>query len=648
MKERSMSRRKLLQLLGVAGIASGVGAAIGAGKLRMASAPDCPVACAQSIRTLLSLTANNGDLAVIAGYHEGSVRGGGGFVYIASISRSEHNGGSIIDPTASFPSDWHDQSQRESWYNHSGAGMGCWVRSAGDAELNADDFGARPEEPFVVDTEAMNAYISALHSDGTVRLGDGTYRFNVLLPGGLCGNGYDTVIMPADTSRPAITLYRRIATGDWRWRFVRDFRYDGINRGAAAISYPTFDDSPVDGRMVGRYEFARILFANCLAAIRKPQGNIGNVYKELTVMHSHYGIWSSAMNSDPSMHEGNDHYIRCHMGPGIDRACFRYDLSTRQGSSLDIILDGCISEYVDGFGLLTTGGDPSGVATGSISIRGGWFERVAGTGAPVDIDGTMRTPYEISLTHVRNASASGVLLESIELIHASLKLTDCQLSDITGISRMRVSIDQNSVLTSERDNSQFGRPQNMLVTSIGSPHRTARGGAWMPLRTARSQINFGSEAQNISFHGNMPIPSVSHPGSIVSNPVEDGVLSKKSVEFTIPAGTSVSLTPPYMLTPGRYVVMSVHLRNMTGDVHAAVKQAGGIVLTNEFKADLFAGWRCLSTLALVIPRGDNRVALTLSDATEISKVRVADWQIIQFNRLEDATAYHNSLMCLSD
>lgn len=654
--ERPLSRRRLLQSIGTAGIAAACGGGFGmaapvtVNALTVGDSVYGTAVCGDTalyMKDLPALSYADGKLAGLAGYHAGSVIGGGLFVYEQSVSRSLHNGGSVIDPAAPFPTDWSSKTQRQDWYGHSGSGSGCWVRCGRTLPFAADEFGAKPYEPAAVDTEAVQACIDAADPDSTIRLGDGTYRFNVTVPGGLRGNGYATVITPEVTSVPAITLGRRIPSGDWRWRFVGDFRYDGVNRGAAAIAYPDSAASPTDGRFVGRYEFARILFANCLAAVRKPQGNIGNVFRELTVIQSDYGVWSSAVNTDPSMHEGNDHYIRCHLGPGIGKACYRYDMSTRSGSSLDLVFDGCLHEYVDGFGLLTTGGNANGIATGSIAFRGGWFERVAGTGTPVIIDGTNRVPYEVSLTNVRNAAMSGLLLESIELVNSSLKLSDCQLSDITGVTRLRVSADADSVLLSERDNSQYGRPQNMLVASLGAPHKTARGGAWTPLRVQAAHADYGADAQHQSFGGTASIPSVSHP-SVVSTQVADGVLSDRCAEYAIPAAATVTLTAPFPLTPGHYIVASVHVRTMSGDVKTAFKQAGGIALTNDFAAAPQARWRCLSTLAQVVAKGDNRIALTVSGATVASVVRMADWQAVQFARLDDALAYHNSLLCLAD
>lgn len=658
--EQPLSRRRLLQTIGTAGIAAACG--VGFGTLNPVQGSALSVRgsvygaafgeTALYMEDLPGLPYEHGKVAGIVGYHADSVVGGGVFVFDETVSQTLHNGGSIIAPSAPFPSDWSFQAQRQSWYGYSGTGSGCWLRcgGTGTAPFTVDDFGAKPFEASAIDTEAVQACIDSSDPDATIRFGDGTYKFNVSLSGSMRGNGYSTVITPASASIPAITLNRRIPTGDWRWRFVGDFRYDGINRGAAAISYPTLADSPTDGRFVGRYEFARILFANCLAAVRKPQGNIGNIFRELTVIASDYGVWSTAVNTDPSMHEGNDHYIRCHMGPNIAKACYRYDMSTRSGSSLDLVFDGCLNEYVNGFGLLTTGGNANGIATGSIEFRGGWFERVAGTttpGAPVNIDGTMRVPYEISLTNVRNATLSGLLMESIELINSSLKMSECQLSDITGVTRMRVSVDADSVLTSERDNSQYGRPQNMLVTSIGSPHKTARGGAWTPLRVAASRQDFGADAQRLSFGGTASIPAVSHP-SITSTQVADGVLAASCAEYAIPAATTVTMTSPYTLTPGKYIVASVHVKNVSGDVKTAFKQSGGILLTNDFGADIQARWRCISTLAKVVANGTNRIALTFSAATAASVIRVADWQAVQFDRLEDAQAYHNGLLCLAD
>ncbi|WP_263364854.1 hypothetical protein [Paenibacillus oceani] len=40
--------------------------------------------------------------------------------------------------------------------------------------------------------------------------------------------------------------------------------------------------------------------------------------------------------------------------------------------------------------------------------------------------------------------------------------------------------------------------------------------------------------------------------------------------------------------------------------------------------------------------------LTFSAGTNSSVVRIADWQAIQFDRLEDAQVYHNGLLCLAD
>ena len=64
----------------------------------------------------------------VLNYHS-DVEGGGGFFYWDDTkAKSEHNGGTVIDPTAVYPIDWDNQTQLGAWFDTSNAGTGCWVR----------------------------------------------------------------------------------------------------------------------------------------------------------------------------------------------------------------------------------------------------------------------------------------------------------------------------------------------------------------------------------------------------------------------------------------------------------------------------------------------------------------------------------------
>ncbi|MDF2718630.1 MAG: Maynard 40, partial [Paenibacillus sp.] len=135
-EEQPISRRRLLQTIGTAGIAAACGA--GFGTLSPVQGSALTVSglvygsaygeAALYMEDLLTVPVQHGKVAGLAGYHGGSVIGGGVFVFDEMIGRTLHNGGSIIDPAAPFPSDWSSQTQRQSWYAHSGTGSGCWLR----------------------------------------------------------------------------------------------------------------------------------------------------------------------------------------------------------------------------------------------------------------------------------------------------------------------------------------------------------------------------------------------------------------------------------------------------------------------------------------------------------------------------------------
>jgi len=75
-----------------------------------------------------TLDPNEGDVLFLKGYHEVGDQGGGTFIWKADEPKSNHNGGTVIDPTKSFPSDWNDESLKDKWFNETNDGSGCWFR----------------------------------------------------------------------------------------------------------------------------------------------------------------------------------------------------------------------------------------------------------------------------------------------------------------------------------------------------------------------------------------------------------------------------------------------------------------------------------------------------------------------------------------
>ena len=69
----------------------------------------------------------------LLGYHTQGDGGGGVFYWDANESKSNHNGGTVIDPTVAFPTDWTNQTQLDAWFPREWQTDFDWV--AGDLVL---------------------------------------------------------------------------------------------------------------------------------------------------------------------------------------------------------------------------------------------------------------------------------------------------------------------------------------------------------------------------------------------------------------------------------------------------------------------------------------------------------------------------------
>lgn len=94
-----------------------------------------------SLQDLLAANMESHKVVNVLNYHTGLEGGGGVFYWDASKPKTEHNGGTVIDPTAVFPTDWNNQTQLATWFDTANAGTGCWVRQF-DGAVNVKWFGA--------------------------------------------------------------------------------------------------------------------------------------------------------------------------------------------------------------------------------------------------------------------------------------------------------------------------------------------------------------------------------------------------------------------------------------------------------------------------------------------------------------------------
>lgn len=98
-----------------------------------------------SISQLLSVDYNVVNKVKVKGYHSGTSIGGGKVRYWdSSRPKADHNGGNIIDPSKSFPSDWNDLTTVQGWFTPNPSGVGCWVSEDNSSVYILTEFGLSP------------------------------------------------------------------------------------------------------------------------------------------------------------------------------------------------------------------------------------------------------------------------------------------------------------------------------------------------------------------------------------------------------------------------------------------------------------------------------------------------------------------------
>lgn len=183
-----------------------------------------------SVNTMAGLVAipeneiQTGQQATTACYHNIFNGGGARFWWDESKPKSQHNGGTVIDPSAPYPNLWADIPQREAWYNSSNTGSGCWVMIK-DESVNIKWFGAYGDYTTSNnrdDYETIKACF--LNSESNIIVPEGNYHsrqsISNLLPAGRSLIGevkHNNSIFSADVDGGVIEN----TTGQW-WKNTFD------------------------------------------------------------------------------------------------------------------------------------------------------------------------------------------------------------------------------------------------------------------------------------------------------------------------------------------------------------------------------------------------------------------------------------------
>jgi len=130
-----------------------------------------------SIPDLLQLLPGSINICKTIRFNSQVIRGGNIFVWSASMPKTEHNGGSIIDPDIIFPIDWENEAQKTTWFTPALSGFGCWVSI--DKSYNSSQFGAY--EGYIDNNKQVAMFLSNIPRGTIGLLHNGTYNVDPLI-----------------------------------------------------------------------------------------------------------------------------------------------------------------------------------------------------------------------------------------------------------------------------------------------------------------------------------------------------------------------------------------------------------------------------------------------------------------------------------
>ncbi|MEF3302182.1 hypothetical protein [Paenibacillus sp. GYB003] len=185
---KSISRRKLLASMGMAGVAMAVTGSLGAASERnlpgtaVGSVPpfleglnETVIKKVDSISALIQQTGMfDGQLFEVISYYADQKMGGDLFMWSATTDKSLHDGGCIIDPNIPFP----DITVFHTYYTAKHTGGGVFVRLNNQSYIDAENYGAIPLPSMVWNCAAIQ---QALYKAATfttpkqVHVGVGVY-----------------------------------------------------------------------------------------------------------------------------------------------------------------------------------------------------------------------------------------------------------------------------------------------------------------------------------------------------------------------------------------------------------------------------------------------------------------------------------------
>lgn len=421
----------------------------------------------------------------------------------------------------------------------------------------------------------------------------------------------------------------RDSTNGWRHRTVRDIYIDGNAKASDGID---FNAGGTSDELAGRWTLDSVFVKSCAKGIRKRFGNIGNVFRSVSVKSCDFGYHSVAQAS-PAMHGGADLWDGGEISSCALAALYIDSPTTGTGGTT---LRNLIIESNPGFGLFVKSWASSLVP---LVLESVWFEGNATSGS-VTIDGVSYTPQDIYIKDAALVIIRGSQIRKATFDNSRVLLDGCFFDDQTAITLanspnvriINANVDGLKSAVTVETLMRSARASGSFAAAHGAPARS---------HSIRSLSGSGVVASSRSF-GTTATSGTTVPSNetLTSTQVEDGQFDPYAAEYSQGSGTSVFLAGG-SITSGKWYAYSFDWKQVSG-APSSVSLINGVSLASAVPLlGLPAGqWGTFGGVARAASTGT--IAIRVNSNTGAHVFRVRDYQLVQFDTEAEALAYYNS------
>ncbi|TNC66855.1 hypothetical protein [Rubellimicrobium roseum] len=477
------------------------------------------------------------------------------------------------------------------------------------------------------DTAAFNAARIALARHRI--LAPGSYRLNAfrLTTSGLDGQGSGVLTAAAGAER--VLALGLDATHHWRHRAVRGVTIDGNTRLSDGID---FSNGGTNDEASGRWTVEASFLRNCRHGIRKRFGNIGNIFRSVSVRNCDFG-YHAVGQTTPVMHGGCDLW---HGGEIAGCSTAAIYINSPQVGTGGTEFDGLVVEDNPGMGVFVAAWASSYTP---LVFRNFWGEKNA-TGGNVTIDGLSYAPRDFYLKDAAAVLIETSAIRKLTVDNSRVVLDACFFDDQT-----QIEVINGGVLQITRANVD-GLRAAVVVDSLIRSARAAGSFAAAhraPPRThqTRSLPGSGVVRASRSFGGTTAIPADSPSTEpLQSTQVIDGAFDPQAAQFSQSANQQVFLNLGGV-TDGRWYVYTWDWKQVSG-APSSITLVGGTTLSSGFAAlsAPLGQWTTMGGVARAGATGS--IAMRINSNSGAHVFRLRDAQLVQFDTEAEALSFYNS------